>query len=81
MPPFDNYYVVEFSVSQRAFHTHTVKEMIKKNVTNLTDGKQSDFMVIGMFENKALADTFIHKYKALDKQFMFTDYRGEKIIN
>lgn len=51
--------VVEYSLSQRAFHKLSLEEMVVKNITNALKGVQTDYIPIGIFEKEKTADGFI----------------------
>lgn len=51
--------IVEYSVSQDAFHLSTMMEMITNNLNNIFHKKESDYLPIGVFSSSVEADTFI----------------------
>lgn len=54
-----NLIVVEYSVKQKACHKHTLAEMLKTNVDNISRNKSTDYIPIGVFNNHEDADIFI----------------------
>jgi len=82
MFPFKNYYVVEFSLSQRCFHKHTVEAMLETNKFNMMKRKQTDYSTIGIFQTSELADEFILLTKELIKDYsMYKNAEGEILVN
>lgn len=61
MLPFDEYFVVEFSLSQNCFHKHTVKKMIETNRMNIFKRRKTDYLPVGYFETNEDADRFINE--------------------
>lgn len=79
---FNEYIVVEFSLSQKCFHKHTVSEMITTNIDNMAKRKQTDYMPIGVFATHDLADEFISKTKERIKDYsMYKDTNGQTVVN
>ena len=54
-----NYQVVEYSVKQKCFHTHTLNDMLSANVGSIIHNKSSDYIPIGMFDTYEEAHEFI----------------------
>lgn len=78
---FNDYIVVEFSMSQKCFHKHTVTSMLQHNIDNMVRRKQTDYMPIGIFENDELADLFITMTKERIKDYsMYKNTNGEIVI-
>lgn len=40
-------YVIEYSVSQKSFHAHTLQEMINTNRSIVSEGRSLDYLPIG----------------------------------
>ncbi len=55
--------VVEYSVKQKAFHSHTVKSMLETNIENSLLGVETDYIPIGLFETKNEADEYLNSIK------------------
>ncbi len=58
-----NYQVVEYSVSQKCFHTHTLSDMLKVNIGSIIQNSPSDYIPIGMFETYEEASDYIQKVR------------------
>ena len=54
-----NSYVVEFSHSQKTFHVHIYKSMLKKNRAAYTKQRPSDWIPLGFFPTSEEAHSFI----------------------
>ena len=79
---FKQYFVVEFSLSQRCFHKHTVEQMIETNQFNMMKRKQTDYIPVGVFETNEQADEFISKTKEVIKDYtMYRDTEGKTVVN
>lgn len=63
IPHFNKMIAVEFSLSQRCFHKHTVKSMLETNTMNMVLRKQTDYVPIGLFQTHEIADQFIDNMK------------------
>jgi hypothetical protein len=75
MNPIFNQWVAEYSVSQKAFHIHTVKDMCERNLFNVMMGKESDYLPIGMFETHQSAHNYVQTIKSkiiLEKSLVYT---------
>lgn len=57
----ENLIVLEFSVSQQAFHAQTVKEMFERNIKNCLLGRKTDYVPIVVFENRDYCDKWIEE--------------------
>lgn len=80
-PHFNDYIVVEFSLSQKCFHSHTVSSMLQHNIDNMAKRKQTDYMPIGVFSNNELADAFIAMTKERIKDYsMYKNTNGDIIV-
>jgi hypothetical protein len=65
--------VVEFSVSQNAYHVETMDEMLKTNLGAIENKKSIDYVPIGFFDNYESAAKFIdwhEKVNPLRKQLL-----------
>lgn len=62
---FLNYIVLEYSVSQDAFHRHTVKEMLTKNIMACSEKQARDFLAIGIFPDHDQCDHFYDRISGL----------------
>lgn len=51
--------VVEYSVKQKSCHKHSLSEMLKTNVDNISRNKSTDYIPIGVFNTHKDADIFI----------------------
>ncbi len=51
--------IIEFSLSQKAFHRTTPAEMIKNNFNMAMERKQTDYLPIGVFDTDEEADNFV----------------------
>lgn len=79
--PFSDYIVVEFSLSQRCFHKHTVASMLNYNIDNMARRKQTDYMPIGMFATHEEAEVFIALTKERIKDYsMYKNTQGEIVV-
>jgi len=56
--------VVEYSVKQKAFHSHTVKSMLEANTENGLLGIETDYIPIGLFETRNEADEFLNNIRS-----------------
>lgn len=82
IPLFDELFVVEFSLSQRCFHKHTITQMIKTNQENMMKRRQTDYIPVGVFKSNEEADMFISKTKEVIKDYtMYTSIGGRTIVN
>lgn len=54
-----NLIIVEFSVSQQAFHRHTMQDMLFTNIKNIFQNKSIDYVPVASFETMDEADEFI----------------------
>ena len=63
-----NYIVVEYSKSQKAFHKQSLFTSVKQNQKNLLSGWNSDYLIVGVFNNHDEADDWLKKmYKKFEK--------------
>lgn len=62
--------VVEFSLSQNAFHRHTVEDMVSMNTDSIIIKKKTnDYLPVGIFETEQQASNFIKdNYDSFKKQ-------------
>jgi len=82
MSHFKQYFVVEFSLSQRCFHKHTVEQMLETNQFNMMKRKQTDYIPVGIFPTNELADNFISEAKEVVKDYsMYTGTDGKTMVN
>ncbi|HQU84845.1 MAG TPA: hypothetical protein PKY59_17030 [Pyrinomonadaceae bacterium] len=51
-------FVVEYSLSTDSFHIHSVRVMLKNNLANIAKGHSTDYLPVGVFDNRADADKF-----------------------
>lgn len=73
--------VLEFSLSQKAFHRHGLLEMLKNNIANCIDRKQTDYMPIAIFDNLDQCDEWIRdKENDIKNYGMFKSFKGELIV-
>lgn len=54
-----NKFVVEYSLSQDAFHVQSVMEMIKRNINTTLNGQKMDYLPIGIFDTIEQAHDFV----------------------
>lgn len=77
----DNLWVVEFSISQKAFHLSTMTEMVKNNILNVMERTQSDYVAIGVFNNTEDADTYIQRcYDDIKNYSLFRSWDKQTIV-
>lgn len=82
MIPLFDHIVVEFSLSQKCFHVETIKQMLDNNQINMERRKQTDYIPIGIFKNRDLADEFIQQTKDRIKDYtLYTNTTGETLIS
>jgi len=73
--------VVEFSLSQKAFHKQTVYDMIKTNQYNMMQRNQTDYLPVAIFSTHDSADEFIKKtYDAIKDYTMYKDMEGQTVV-
>ena len=76
-----NYQVVEYSIKQKCFHTHTLSDMITVNNRIISQNKSSDYLPIGMFDTYEEASKFIEtmrpKLQGYDKQEVEDGYLNQ----
>lgn len=64
-----NLIVVEYSVSQDCFHVHSLKDMLKDNIQNVFAKGESDWLVIGVFDEEMKAHEYTKKVREeMEKQ-------------
>lgn len=77
----DSFWVVEFSVSQKAFHLSSMTEMLQNNIRNVMDRRQTDYVVVGVFGDTNEADEYIQKcYEEIKNYSMFTAWNNQTIV-
>jgi hypothetical protein len=69
-----NLIVAEYSVSQNCFHVHSLKDMLQDNIQNMIVRGDSDWLVIGVFEEEVKAHDYIaqvrEQMKTQDKNWV-----------
>ncbi len=74
--------VVEFSLSQKCFHKHTIGQMIETNQFNMMKRKQTDYVPVGVFNTHDEADKFIAATREVIKDYsMYRDVEGKTVVN
>lgn len=58
-----NFFVVEYSKTQDAFHVQEVTDMLKTNVGSIRTPHVSDYLVVGIFEKEKEAREFADKFR------------------
>lgn len=82
MIPFTEIYVVEFSLSQKAFHIDTLDVSIKNNQTNMALRTQNDYQIIGAFNTYEQASYFISQIRDKVKDYcLYKSTRGDTLIS
>ncbi len=73
--------VVEFSISQKAFHKHSVSEMLIRNNQNIIRRQQTDYIPIGIFKTNELANAFIDKIRHIIEDYtLYKSSVGETLL-
>jgi len=73
-------FVVEFSVSQQAFHKESIADMLEHNIINILSKKEVDYVPIAIFKTNEDCDTFIKNvYDKFKKSE--TDLQQDAAIN
>ena len=61
---FMDLWVVEYSLSQRAFHISTVREMLETNFRMIVQHQESnDYLVVGVAETRQEADEISNLFR------------------
>ena len=68
MKEISNYYVAEFSQSQRTFHICTCEKMVTRNLAAYHARRPSDWTPVGIFHTTEEAEIFI---KRVDPEGVF----------
>lgn len=58
-----NKFVVEYSLSQDAFHVQCVMEMISRNINTTLNGQKMDYLPIGVFDTNEQAHDFVSVFE------------------
>lgn len=66
-PNLNELIVLEYSVSQNAFHRETVRDMVCANIRAAAEKRSSDFTVLGIFETQAEADEAFERIEPILK--------------
>ena len=73
--------MLEYSLSQKSFHRQGFLEMLKNNITNCLERKQTDYMPIAIFENIEDCDEWIKENEGYIKNYgIFKSFKGETIV-
>lgn len=63
-------YVIEYSVLQKAFHIHTMTEMLEKNLMNVMAEKETDYIPIMIKGTRDEAEKYVlHVEKLLTQLY------------
>ena len=67
---FNDLIVIEWSIGQGCFHSHTIKDMVKENIILCTGGGGfSDYIPIGVFKTEEESIAFMEKIEPqLDRE-------------
>lgn len=55
--------VVEYSVSQGCYHSHSLPDMLSKNLKSVMEERVCDYVPIGIFDSQEKADNFIEWHR------------------
>jgi len=78
--PFENFIVVEFSLSQKSFHTQTVEDMFFRNIKNTMQRVQTDYIPIEFFEDQEEADEFVRTADEMIKNYaLYKNINGQTV--
>lgn len=76
-----NYITLEFSLSQKAFHRSNLIDLAANNASNCWNRKQTDYVLIGVFETEKECDEWKIKHENTLKDYsMFKSFNGEVIV-
>ena len=73
----ENKLVLEYSISKKEFNTTTTEGMIKRNMQNILERKQSDFMPIAFFDSIAELTKYEISIRGISDYPLYEDTNGE----
>lgn len=77
----NNLIVVEFSISQKAFHKHSILEMLLRNNENILKRRQTDYLPITICKTDDEANKTIDKcYDQFKDYTFYKSTVGETLI-
>lgn len=77
----NNLIIVEFSLSQKCFHKHSIQDMVQRNLESVISRQQSDYIPIGYFLSNESADDFIKSnYESIKNYSMFISTQDETLV-
>ena len=60
-----NYYVVEWSPTQQCFHSQTLAEMLRDNLSVFRGESMTDYLCIGIFKTSEQASNYIRQLRKI----------------
>lgn len=77
----DEKIVIEYSISQKSFHRCSLTEMIARNLGNLINRVQTDYLPVMVFDNIENCDGWLEKNgENLKNYYMYKSYNDEMIV-
>jgi hypothetical protein len=56
------YFGVEYSIKNNSVHRSTLDKVIENNLKNLTKGRSSDYILVGLLSSREAADWYLEQF-------------------